>query len=162
MLFRSWAGYLALTLTSTTCLEEPFTLPSLICCVFILDPQSLQFCASWSSSPERAWRTRGRSYWKLSERWASAAPDCSCHQPFNQSFDLTASRTYTDGRSSLLQNNDVTVLSSPAEAFYPTCLCLPCSSETFIWSCTGTFRAGVSFLLSLNLFMCCFLSKLEY
>lgn len=33
------------------------------------------------------------------------------------SFDLTAARTYTDGRSWLLQNNDI-VLSAPAEAFY--------------------------------------------
>lgn len=30
-------------------------------------------------------------------------------------------------------------------AFSPLMLRLPCSSETFIWSCTGTFRAGVSF-----------------
>lgn len=31
--------------------------------------QSQQSCGSWSSSPERAWRTRGQSYWRLSGRW---------------------------------------------------------------------------------------------
>lgn len=59
--------------------------------------------------------------------------------------DLTASRTYRDGRPAVLQNNDVPVLSAPAEACSSDVfVCLLCSWETFIWSCTGTFRAGVS------------------
>lgn len=77
-------------------------------------------------------------------------------------FGSTASRMRAAGGASVLQNKDVALLSGPPELFYQTFLCLLCSSETFIWSCTGTFRAGVSFLLSLNTFIrVVFLSKRE-
>lgn len=66
-----------------------------------------------------------------------------CHRAANSVFSSSSQST----AFSYLTLND----------FFPHTFSPLCSSETFIWSCTGTFRAGVSFHTLHRIHHLCFL-----